>query len=201
MCSQYANGVHLSAIWHDTWHNCKTLHFKLHQGCDIGWYRYTSHSETYSTESENKLLFFFYQQTQLPLIILVHTKWSRAENKIYKFESQLKHRYKRTLSWERFPWGASQWFFGQNGRRLSREYSCRIRLTITWVVEWKNNTDKTIHVLKRNWWYFMLTLRIILLNKFISILNHLRLWIAVAMWFKITHICLISDQTFTDFGV
>ena len=44
-----------------------------------------------------------------------------------------------------------------------------------------------------------------LLNKLIEIFNHLMLCLATAShnikWLKITHICLIWDQTFTDFDV
>ena len=45
-------------------------------------------------------------------------------------------------------------------------------------------------------------LTLILLGKFILIFNHLRLCLATAIhnlkWLKITHICLIWDQTFTN---
>ena len=49
----------------------------------------------------------------------------------------------------------------------------------------------------------MLTL--ILLSKFTKFFNHLKLRLATAIhslkWLKITHICLIEDQTFTNVDV
>ena len=56
-----------------TWHNCHRLLFKLQLECDMGWYRYPSHSENYCAECENYLFHLVSQMRVLTSAII--TTW------------------------------------------------------------------------------------------------------------------------------